>query len=120
MHVLVGVEVGRIPTDKTAKHIELARRFVSEGGGIIQRNYVVQRYPVSGSERPLAEIQVKAEAEVRVLPAVSASFGARCPPHHKAGARQDAMLISLDYSPVHSEALAKVIAIDNQVLALRA
>src|SRR5215813_11166776 len=108
MHVLVRVEVSRVFAHQAAKSGELAGSLFGNGACILHGNHLVHLGPTPVAAAPFAKIEVKAQAQARVIPAVRGRFRYGRPTHHEAGTRDDPTLMRLDNSPVYSAALAEV------------
>jgi hypothetical protein len=106
--------VGGIPADEAAEGGELAGRFLRHRLGVVRGDHLVGGQPLPLSVDPLAQVEVQAEGEVRVVSGVGGGLRRGRPEHHEAGARDDAAFVGLDDAPVHAGAQAEVVGVDDQ------
>src|SRR2546425_3881378 len=114
MLVLMGVDVRGLASHELGEGLELVVDFVGDPSGLVHRHDFVERHPGAIAIRPLAQVHVEPYAQPTAAPRIPRGFVSRRPPDHEARAGDDAALVRLDDAPVHTEALAEVIGIDDQ------
>ena len=114
MTMLVGVEVRRLATYKHSKTVELTpqvlrRPSLHHGGGPRRSS---SREP---GNPPASNLDVQPKPEARSLPRQVRSLDRRRALHHKACARNDALVVGVEYPPVDALTEAEIVGIDDEV-----
>src|SRR5688572_6137606 len=112
--MLVGIEVGGIPTHQLPESKELTPDLVVDSDRVVDGYHAVQRTPCAMLTDPLAQVDVKPRAEARPGPGIGRRLYCGGPPHHEADAGDDAPLVALDDSSIDARALTKVIGVDDE------
>ena len=100
MNVLVRIEMRGRAIGEAEKCIELMLNFQTDGGGIIEVNDFVKRFPFAVDYGPFGEIEVEADAQVGERFCGDDSFFGGGVAHHQAGAGDDAVLMSMEDAAV--------------------
>src|SRR5262249_51668453 len=119
MHVLVGVEVRGLASHERGEGLELIVDFAGDRSGLVHRHDFVELHPGAVAIHPLAEVDVEPHAQLAVAPCILRGLVSRRPSDHEARTGDDAVLVRLKHAPVHADAPAEVIGIDDQHAARR-
>ena len=119
MHVLVGIEVCRSGAHQSAKRFELIQDFRSDCVPVVGWHDRIEQDPLLITIRPLAKVDVQADAEVRIGAGVFRRRARIWPPDHEAGAGEDPSFVAADDALVDARGLAKIVCVDDQTPRVR-
>jgi hypothetical protein len=116
VHVLRGVEVGRIRPHQATAGRQVTRHFLGDRRGVVAGDNLLHCHPVRATGGPCTESDVEPQA-VRGMGSAGARRLGRCrPAHHQAGAGHHPTGMRCHDAPVNPGALANIIRLDEQIL----
>src|SRR5262245_47931277 len=104
----------RIAAEQVAATFELRSNLALDGARVIEVDALVAASPRVAVVRPLAQIDVQANAQRGLRPGAGRGRLRGGPADHQARARHDPVLVRLDDAPVDAGTLTEVVGVDDQ------
>src|SRR5687768_873183 len=109
MDMLVRIKVRRRSFYQVDEHLQLTRGLIENCLKRLVLQHAIPRRPGLVLVYPFAQVEMQAQAQVRMSACVVGSLARSGPAHHETGAGHDAVLMRLDNAAIDPGALAEVV-----------